>query len=45
MTLPSWLSPPPSPHLAVAAFGYTVRPIPRNELLTSVAELGVVAVA
>jgi glycogen phosphorylase len=26
-------------------FGYTVRVIPRNELLTSVAELGVVAVA
>ena len=27
------------------AFGYTVRVIPRNDLLTSVAELGVVAVA
>ena len=27
------------------AFGYTVRVIPRNELLTSVAELGVVALA
>jgi starch phosphorylase len=26
-------------------FGYTVRVIPRNELLTSVAELGVVAIA
>jgi starch phosphorylase len=26
-------------------FGYTVRVIPRNDLLTSVAELGVVAVA
>ena len=26
-------------------FGYTVRVIPRNELLTSVAELGVVALA
>jgi glycogen phosphorylase len=27
------------------ALGYTVRVIPRNDLLTSVAELGVVAVA
>ena len=27
------------------AFGYTVRVIPRNELLTCVAELGVVALA
>ena len=27
------------------ALGYTVRLIPRNDLLTSVAELGVVAVA
>jgi len=27
------------------AFGYTVRVIPRNDLLTSVAELGVVAIA
>jgi starch phosphorylase len=27
------------------AFGYTVREIPRNDLLTSVAEPGVVAVA
>ena len=26
-------------------FGYTVRVIPRNDLLTSVAELGVVAIA
>jgi len=27
------------------AFGYTMRAIPRNDLLTSVAELGVVALA